>query len=97
MDCLALSHALAFLTFRAPTCGNFSPPKEDLGPHLRGPAAILFMFVAIVSQNSVLVLMGYRTITARCVAKWGIAQMCLCKTKYQWGGIAPFWGSDNFP
>ena len=44
------------------------------------------MFVAIVSQNSfVLVLMGYRTIIARYVAKWGIAQMCLCKTKCQGG------------
>ena len=27
--------------------------------------------------------MGYRTIIARYVAKWGIAQMCLCETKYQ--------------
>ena len=44
------------------------------------------MLVAIVSQNAfVLVLMGYRTIIARYVAKWGIAQMCLCETKYQGG------------
>ena len=43
--------------------------------------------VAIASQNSfVLVFMGYRTIIARCVAKCGIAQMCLCETKYQ-GGV----------
>ena len=42
---------------------------------------------AIVSQNSfVFVFMGYRTIIARYVAKWGIAQMCLCETKYQGGG-----------
>ena len=27
------------------------------------------------------------------VAKWGIAQMCLCENKYQGGGLAPFWGS----
>ena len=27
--------------------------------------------------------MGYRTIIARYVAKWGIARMCLCKVKYQ--------------
>ena len=27
----------------------------------------------------VIVFMGYRTIIARYVAKWGIAQMCLCK------------------
>ena len=44
------------------------------------------ILVAIVSQNSsVLVFMGYRTIIARYVAKWGIAQMCLCETKYQGG------------
>ena len=41
---------------------------------------------AIVSQNFfVLVFMGYRTIIARYVAKWGIARMCLCKIKYQRG------------
>ena len=56
------------------------------------------MFVAIVSQNSfVLVLMGYRTSITRYVAEWGIAQMCLCKTKYQGRGIAPFQGSADFP
>ena len=56
------------------------------------------ILVAIVSQNYfVLVLMGYRTIIARYVAKRGIAQMCLCKTKYQGGGIAPFWGTANLP
>ena len=44
------------------------------------------MLVAIVSQNSfVLVFMGYRTSLARYVAKWGIAQMCLCEAKYQGG------------
>ena len=36
---------------------------------------------------------GYRTIIARYVAKWGIAQLCLCETKYQGEGIAPFGGS----
>ena len=57
------------------------------------------ILVAIVSQNYfVLVFMGYRTIMARYVAKRGIAQMCLCKTKFQGGGgIAPFWGSPNLP
>ena len=56
------------------------------------------ILAAIVSQNSfVLVFVGYRTIIARYVAKWGIAQMCLCETKYQGGGIAPFWGSANLP
>ena len=29
--------------------------------------------------------MGYRAIIARYVAEWGIAQMCLCETKYQGG------------
>ena len=52
------------------------------------------MLAAIVSQNSfVLVVVGYRTIIARYVAKRGIAQRCLCETKCQGGGIAPFWGS----
>ena len=51
------------------------------------------ILVAIVSQNSfVLVVMGCRTIIARYIAKWGIAQMRLCETKYQGGGIAPCWG-----
>ena len=34
---------------------------------------------------------GYRTIIARYVAKWGIAQMCLCETKYQ-GGVTHHFG-----
>ena len=43
-----------------------------------------------------LVLVGYRTILARYVAKWGIAQMCLSETQHQGGGgIAPFWGAAN--
>ena len=50
------------------------------------------ILVAIVSQNYfVLVFMGYRTIIARYVAKWGIAQVCLCKTKYQ-GGVSHHFG-----
>ena len=50
------------------------------------------MLAAIVSQNSfVLVFVGYRTIIAQYVAKWGIAQMCLCETKCQ-GGV-----SHHFP
>ena len=55
------------------------------------------ILVAIVSQNPfvcvcvcVCVFTGYRTITARYVATWGIAQMCLCETKCQGGGITPF-------
>ena len=34
---------------------------------------------------------------ARYVAKWDIAQMCLCKTKYSGEGIARFWGSGKPP
>ena len=50
------------------------------------------ILVAIVSQNSfVLVFMGYRTIIAQYVAKWGIARMCLCKIKYT-GGYRTFLG-----
>ena len=35
---------------------------------------------------------GYRTITARYAAKWGIAQMCLCETKHQEGASHHFGG-----
>ena len=54
------------------------------------------ILATIVLQDSfALVFMGYRTNIARYVAKWGTAQMCLCETKYQGAGIAPFWGSAN--
>ena len=46
------------------------------------------------------IFMGARiflTIIARCVAKWGIAQMFLCETKCQGGGIAPCWGRASLP
>ena len=36
--------------------------------------------------------MGYRTIIARYVAKWGIARMCPCKIRYQWGVSHHFGG-----
>ena len=50
------------------------------------------ILVAIVSQNNlVLVFMGYRTMIARYVAKWGVAQMCLCETKCQ-GGVSHHFG-----
>ena len=57
------------------------------------------ILAAIVSQNSfVLVFFGVsHNYLARYVAKWGIAQMCLCETKYQGRGIAPYWGSANLP
>ena len=79
-----------------------STPKCFCFPMLRGPVAILFISRDICSDSIaklslVLVFVGYRTIIARYVAKWGIAQMCLCQTKYQGGGIALFWGSANLP
>ena len=50
------------------------------------------ILVAIVSQNYfVPVFMGYRTIIARYVAKWGIALMCLCETTYH-GGVSHHFG-----
>ena len=36
--------------------------------------------------------MGYRAIIARYVAKWGIAQMCLCESKCQGGGVSHHFG-----
>ena len=51
------------------------------------------ILVAIVSQNSfVLVFMEYRTIIARYVAKWGIAQIRLRETSYQGGGYRTILG-----
>ena len=50
------------------------------------------ILAAIVSQKSFVVgFMGYRTVLARYVAKWVIAQMCLCETKYQ-GGVSHHFG-----
>ena len=55
------------------------------------------MHLAIVSQNSfVLAFVGYRTIIARYVAKWGIAQMCLCEIKYK-GGYRTILGERQPP
>ena len=75
------------------------PPSWRLGLPLPPPRAgkikiseTSTKLVAIVSQNSFgLVFMGYRTVIARYVAKWGIAQMCLCKAKYQ-GGVSHHFG-----
>ena len=51
------------------------------------------ILVAIVSQNAfVLIFLGYRTLIARYVAKWGIAQMCLCELSTK-AGVSPFGGS----
>ena len=36
--------------------------------------------------------MGYRTLIARYVVERGIAQMCLCETKYQGGGVSHHFG-----
>ena len=73
---------------RGAGCGSVEVLKEfDLEAQQRY-FSYRAIFVAIVSQNCfvlVFKLMGYRTIIARYVAKWGIAQMCLCKTKYQGG------------
>ena len=58
---------------------------------LRGPAAILFISRDTCSDSIAKLFRacfyGYRTIITRYVAKWGIAQMCLCKIKYQ-GGVS---------
>ena len=48
------------------------------------------ILVATVSQN-VFFFFFFRTIIARYVANWGIAQMCLCKIKYQ-GGVSHHFG-----
>ena len=51
------------------------------------------ILAALLLQNwLVFVFVGYRKIVARYVAKWGIPQMCLCKT-----GIAKVLGAPNLP
>ena len=76
------------------------PNFSALWRELSGPAAILSyraMLIATVSQNSsVLVFVWYRTIIARCVATWGIAEMCLFETRYQWGVSHHNWGAQAF-
>ena len=61
--------------------------------HLRCPAAMLFMSRDAYSVAQLLCFfLGYFATITRYVAKWGIAQICLCKAKYQegyrtsWGG-----------
>ena len=39
--------------------------------------------------------LDFITIIGQYVVKWGIAQVCLCKTECQGGGSAPFWESAN--
>ena len=55
--------------------------------------------VAIVSQTSfVLAFMRCFTLVAICCDKGhSIAQLCLCETRRQGGGIAPFGGSADLP
>ena len=68
---------------------------------LGGPAAKLFISRETCSDSIAKLVRacsyGYRTTIARHIAKGRIAQTCLCETKYQGGGIAPFWGSADLP
>ena len=52
------------------------------------PSAILFISRDTCSESIAIFFVffcfyGYRTVIARYVARWGIAQMCLCQIKYQ--------------
>ena len=75
--------------------------KEILGaskgiPKLRGPVAILFISRDACSDSIAKLFRAcfcgvshnYRAI---CCSKWGIAQMCLCESKYQ-GGVSHHFG-----
>ena len=75
------------------------PVAQVLSPVARQAPTKRGILGVTVSQNSfVLVFTGYRAILTRFGAKWGIAEMCLCETKYQGGVIAPSsWGSANLP
>ena len=81
---------------------KFSPRKSFPCRALRGPVAILFISRNTCSDSIAKLFcacfLGYRTVIARYVAKWVIAQMCLCDTKYQGvGGIAQFGWAANVP
>ena len=69
---------------------------ENVEHVLRGPAAILFISRDTCSDSIAKLFRacfhGYRTIIARYVAKWGIAQVCLCKTKVPRGGVSHHFG-----
>ena len=71
------------------------------GQRLRGPAAMHFISRDTCSDSIAKLFgacfVGYRTSMERYVAKWGIAEMCLCESKYQGGGTAPICGRANFP
>ena len=62
---------------------------------LEGPVAILFISrdtcIYSIAKLFRACFCGYRTIIARYVAKWGIAQKCLYETKYQ-GGVSHHFG-----
>ena len=71
------------------------PPAEPKG--LRGPAAIFFISRDTCSDSIAKLfracfLWGIALLSARYVAKWGIAQMCLCESKYQRGVSHHFGG-----
>ena len=75
---------------------NFAEKSLGKSPKLRGrPSNDPFISRDTcsdsIARSFVLVFVGYRTIIARYVAKWGIARMCLCETKYQ-GGVSHHFG-----
>ena len=81
-----VSRSTVQLDFASNAKNDMDSATARLCVTLRGPAAVLSyraMLAAIVSLNSlVLVSMGIVQFVLRYVAIWGIAQVCLCETKY---------------
>ena len=82
---LMLRRAVSF-EYHSVTTVSFPAPETTALEAQQRYFSYRAKLVAIVSQFFfVLVFVGYRTIIARYVAKWGIAQMCLCETMCQEG------------
>ena len=83
-------HVIIFVIFRK-FCQNKNRWMQSFDDKLRDPPAMLFISRDTCSDGIAKLFhacfVGYRTIIAQYVAKWGIAQMCLCETKCQGGGI----------
>ena len=71
-------------------------------PHLRGPAAILFILrdtcSDCITKPFVLVLWGIEQLSHHTLQK-GVSHRCACAqlSIKEGGGIAPFWGAPNLP
>ena len=85
---------LNFIVVAFPTKKTFLDDFPLSAPKAHPPQKRKFYFYCRLAVSDT----GHRAIPkiARYVAKWGIAQMCLCEAKYQ-GEISPCWGRCKLP